>query len=210
MTNEGAGTFVQVIRGRATNRDGLDAHWHRWEDDLEPGAAGFLGATAGVADDGTFVAMVRFDSEAAARSNAARDEQTRWWHELVQHLDDVTVEDATRTDVWNRGGTDDAGFIQIRHGVSNDPARLRDLYVNQQPVRMGPFRPEVLGGMFAWHGDNGFTLSAYFTSEREARSGENLREFESFFHDIDAVMQDVTYVDLRRPWLSSARSRLAT
>ena len=69
---------------------------------------------------------------------------------------------------------------------------------------MGPFRPEVLGGMFAWHDGGAFTLSAYFTSEDEARRGENLHEFEPFFADIDAVMQDVNYVDLREPWLSSA------
>ena len=46
-----------------------------------------------------------------------------------------------------KGGTDEAGFVQIRHGVSDDPTRLRDLYVNQQPVRMGPIRPEVIGGL---------------------------------------------------------------
>ena len=53
--------------------------------------------------------------------------------------------------MWNRGGSDDATFVQIRQGVSSDPARLRHLYVNEQPVRMGPYRPEVLGGLFFGH-----------------------------------------------------------
>jgi hypothetical protein len=200
--------FVQVITGHATNPTGLREHWQRWERELEPTAEGFLGATAGIADDASFIAMVRFDSEADARRNAAREVQTRWWNELLRHLDDVAIQDSTRTDIWAKGGSDDAGFVQMRQGVSRDPERLRDLYVNQQPVRMGPFRPEVLGGLFAWHGDAGFTLSAYFTSEREARSGENLHEFASFFDDIDAVMQDLTYVDLRDPWLTTASTDL--
>ena len=122
-----------------------------------------------------------------------------------RRLRDHSVIDSTETDIWNRGGSDEAGFVQIRQGVSNDLARLRDLYVNEQPVRMGPHRPEVLGGLFAWHGDGGFTLSAYFTSEDEARSGENLHEFESFFEDLSVVMQAVRYIDLREPWYSTAR-----
>lgn len=199
-----ASMFVQVIRGHVTDASGLRSQWEQWERALAMGADGYLGATGGVTDDDTFVAMVRFESEASARRNAAREAQTLWWHATLEHLDDVVVLDCTRTDIWNKGGSDDAGFVQIRHGVSSDPERLRDLYVNQQPVRMGPFRPEVLGGLFAWHGDNGFTLSAYFTSEREARSGENLDEFSSFFADIDAVMQDLTYMDLHDPWMSSA------
>ena len=196
--------FVQVIQGSAKDATGMREQWKRWQQELDASVDGYLGATAGVADDGTFVAMVRFESEAAARRNAAGDVQRAWWRRAREHLDDVVVQGSTRTDIWNRGGSDHAGFVQIRQGVSSDPARLRDLYVNQQPVRMGPFRPEVLGGLFAWHGDNRFTLSAYFTSEHEARSGENLHEFASFFADIDAVMQDLTYVDLREPWLSTA------
>jgi hypothetical protein len=149
--------------------------------------------------------MVRYESEAAARSIDAVSPGAERWRLATRRLREYSVVDSTETDTWNRGGTDDAGFVQIRHGISNDPARLRDLYVNQQPVRMGPHRPEVLGGMFAWYGDGGFTLSAYFTSEEEARGGENLHEFESFFDDISAVMQDVRYVDLREPWFSTAR-----
>jgi hypothetical protein len=140
----------------------------------------------------------------------ARDDQSRWWQEMLEHVDGGgVVHDCSPTDVWNRGGRDHAGFVQMCQGASNDPDRLRHMYVNQQPVRMGPLRPEVIGGLLAWHSDDGcFTLSAYFTSEAETRSGENLEEFESFFDDIHAVMQDVTYIDLRDPWLSSPRHAL--
>ena len=195
--------FVQVIRGSVQRAVGLRAQWERWHRELEPSADGYLGATGGIADDGTFVAMVRFESETVARRCADREAQGDWWRDVLGHLDDVVVHDCRRTDIWNRGGSDEAGFVQIRQGWSSDPERLRDLYVNQQPVRMGPFRPEVLGGLFAWHGRNGFTLSAYFSSEEEARSGESLHEFASFFEDIDAVMHDLTYIDLRDPWLST-------
>lgn len=195
--------FVQVIRGKATDRVEVRREWERWDRELKPMADGYLGSTAGIADDGTFVAMVRFETEAAARREQARDAQTGWWDELCRSLDEVAVHDCIHTDVWARGGSDDAGFVQIRQGRSHEPDRLRDLYVNQQPVRMGPLRPEVIGGLFAWHGDGGFTLSAYFTSEADARDGEHLAEFKSFYDDINAVMHDLTYIDLHDPWLSA-------
>ena len=61
----------------------------------------------------------------------------------------------------------------------------------------------MIGGLFVWHGNGRFTLSAYFTSEDAARNGENLDQFKSFYDDITAVMQDLSYIDLRDPWLSS-------
>ncbi|MEX2293039.1 MAG: hypothetical protein WD691_04565 [Acidimicrobiales bacterium] len=195
--------FVEVIKATVTDRELLRRQWTRWGTELEPGAGGFLGATAGVGGDGTFMAMVRFDSAEAASRNATRAEQTRWWVETMGCLRDIELHDCTETEQWNNGGSDAAGFVQIRQGVSNDPARLRDLYVNQQPHRMGPHRPEVLGGLFAWHPNGGFTLSAYFSSLEAAREGEQLDEFKSFFDDINAVMQDLIYVDLVDPWLSS-------
>lgn len=198
--------FVQVIRGHARDRAGLEQQWKRWQHDLQPTADGYLGATAGVAEDGTFIAMVRFESERAARHNQARADQTTWWQETVACFDgDVAFHDCTETDLWGAGGSDDAGFVQIRQGVSKDPDRLLDLYVNQCKVRTLPYRPEVIGGLFAWHpgGDGGFTLSAYFTSEADARRGENIDEFRTFYDDIAAVMQDLTYIDLRHPWLST-------
>ncbi len=203
MTGTPASTFVEVIRGRATDEAALRHQWERWAPELGSGADGFLGATAGVDAHGTFIAMVRFDSEEAAQRNAVRPEQTRWWLGVVPHLRDIELHDCTETDQWSNGGSDAAGFVQIRQGVSSDPARLRDLYVHQQPAQMGSLRPEVLGGLCAWHGDGGFTLSAYFTSEEAARRGENLEEFAPFFAEIGALTQDLTYVDLRDPWLSS-------
>ena len=196
--------FVRVVRGHATSRATLETEWQRWASSAVNDGSGYLGATAGVADDDTFIAMIRFESRATADQAMGPASE---WSDVLTQLRNPVVRDSDRTDIWNKGGSDDAGFVQIRQGVSNDPERLRDLYVNQQPVRMGPYRPEVVGGLFAWHDDHAFTLSAYFTSQDDARRGEHLHEFESFFDDINAVMQDLTYIDLHKPWLSSAEQQ---
>jgi hypothetical protein len=48
------------------------AQLHRWAADLTPEAVGWLGSTAGITDDGTLVALARFESEEAARQNSDR------------------------------------------------------------------------------------------------------------------------------------------
>jgi hypothetical protein len=52
--------FVQVIEGRVGNREGLQARLAAWMSDLQPGADGWLGTTAGVSAEDTFVAVTRF------------------------------------------------------------------------------------------------------------------------------------------------------
>jgi hypothetical protein len=195
--------FVRVINAHTADPAALHELWTTWERALADSSDGYLGATAGVADDGTFVAVIRFASRIAANRAAADPHLSGCWDEVLRLLRDTVMQDADRTDTWNKGGSDDASFVQIRQGQSSDPARLRHLYMTEQPVRMGPHRPEVLGGLIAWHSASRFTLSAYFTSEEAARRGEKRHEFKSFFDDINAVVKDLTYIDLRHPWLSS-------
>ncbi len=67
--------FVQVIQGRAKDPAGLRKQFQAWDNELRPRATGFLGSTAGVSDDGEFIALARFESEEAARANSDSPEQ---------------------------------------------------------------------------------------------------------------------------------------
>ena len=73
--------FVQVIQGKVKDPEQAHAALDRWSEELSAGAAGWLGSTAGVTEDGTFLATARFESEDAARANSERPEQDRWWSE---------------------------------------------------------------------------------------------------------------------------------
>ena len=64
--------FVQVIEGRVADREALHRQMDRWHAELRPGATGFLGSTAGVADDGRALCFARFESAAAAQANSSR------------------------------------------------------------------------------------------------------------------------------------------
>src|SRR6266511_3042451 len=109
--------FMQVIQGRVADRDGLRRQLDRWNSELKPGAAGWLGMTGGVTDDGRFVVCVRFESAEAAQSNSRRPEQGAWWAETEKTLaEPATFTDSGAIDVYLGGGADTAGFVQILQG----------------------------------------------------------------------------------------------
>jgi hypothetical protein len=68
--------FVQVIQGQVADAEQLRAAMDRWAQELALGAIGWLGTTAGVTEDGRFIALARFTSEEAARRNSDRPNRT--------------------------------------------------------------------------------------------------------------------------------------
>lgn len=200
--------FVQVIQARAKDPAALRARWETWDRELKRGARGFLGSTAGVTSDGEFIALARFEDEASARANSDRAEQNDWWTETAQYLEEPMFHDCTVVDLVNEGGSDDAGFVQVIQGKVTDVDRAREIDAAMQD-RLGNVRPDVIGGIVAWHPQNGrFTNAIYFTSEAEARAKEeetaNAPEFEQYMNEYQAISDgDPKYLDITDPWYSS-------
>jgi len=200
--------FAQVIQGRAKDAAGLKKQWERWDQEIKPSVKGFLGSTAGVTRDGEFIAIARFESEEAARANSDSSAQSDWWEETSQYLSDALFHDCTEVDVMNEGGSDDAGFVQVIQAKVTDIAKSRELEAKMQDG-MTEARPDVIGGITAWHPQNGrFTSAVYFTSETEARAKEkemeSLEGFQEFMTEYQAISDgEPKYLDLPDPWMSS-------
>ena len=163
--------FVQVIQGRTSDAAGLRAALDRWEQDLAPGADGWLGSTGGVTADGRSIGVVRFESEDAARRNSQRPEQDAWWAETSKLYDgEVTFLESTEVDVDLQGDPDQAGFVQVMQGRTSDPQRARELMA-QDPDMWATFRPDVLGSLAALHEGGAYTMVLYFAPRpRPARA----------------------------------------
>lgn len=196
--------FVQVIQGQVADRDQLHQAFDQWMRDVSPGAAGWLGTTAGVTDEGECVAVARFESQDAAQRNSERPEQHQWWTETSRlFTDGATFHDCPDAIAFLDEGPDRAGFVQVMEGEVRDPARARELMQGMEQVRQ--FRPEIIGGVDAVHSDGShFTDIIYFTSEAEAREGEQkppppqLRET---FQEQEQLYGDVHFYDLNEPWI---------
>lgn len=197
--------FVQIMQGRVKDAAALRRQWEAWESDLKPAAKGYLGGTSGVTDDGEFIAIARFESQEAARTNSDRPKQGEWWERTAACFDgDVTFQDCTDVEV-DRGGSDRAGFVQVIQGRTSDEQRLRQLSKDFES-REAEMRPDVIGSVTAYHGNGGFTTAVYFKSEAEAREGE-ARELPPELNELMAtwqgLMEDVRYWDLKEPMFSS-------
>lgn len=198
--------FIQVIQGKVRDEAGLQRNMDRWRQELMPDARGYLGTTAGVTEDDTFVALARFESEEAARANSDRPEQGAWWAETEKCFDgDVGFLDFANVRQMLDGGSDDAGFVQIMRGRSDDASRMHELLL-EHTDDMHRARPEIIGGLLMERDDGRYVNALYFTSEAAAREGEQKEIPDGVRADIEEAMRlmgEVTYLDLHEPILTS-------
>jgi hypothetical protein len=199
--------FVQIIQGQVDDPSAMRAALDRWVSELAAGATGWLGSTAGATDDGTFLIFARFDSEEAARQNSNRPEQDRWWSETSQLFrGEASFAESTEVDVDLMGDPDQAGFVQVIRARTTDPNRVREL-MKTDVEEFRDFRPDLLGTLTAIHDGGVMTTIAYFTSEEEARAGEQKEPPAEWMDAMQELQQpsvgEPEYFDLRSPWLAS-------
>lgn len=192
--------FVQIIQGKVRDRDLLERQASAWQQQIRPRAQGYLGTTRGVTADGTAIVIARFESQDAARANSERPEQTAWWEATAPAFDgEVTFHDCTDVDVMFDGGSDMAGFVQVMEGRAVDPAAMRAAGQSMESD-LRASRPDILGGIVAWHGDRDFTQIVYFTSEDDARKGESTMEDDAGTAQWQSMIDGpMSFLDLREP-----------
>jgi hypothetical protein len=199
--------FIRVIKGRATNPPGIRRDLGRWQRQLAADADGWLGSTTGITEDGWSITVVRFASEAHARRNRDRPEQREWWRDASQHLARVISHDAPKVHIYRDGGSDQAGFVQVIQGHTDDIERMASLGRDQDDV-LAREAPHLLGVTVAEHADRpgDFTQVVYFTSEQDARRFAQeppAAADEPVLERLRSLMTNVRCFDLRDPQLLS-------
>lgn len=200
--------FVQMFTGRVSDAAAVRALLEGWPAGVGRDAEGWLGSTAGITADGELVALVRFESQDAARANSDRPEQGRWWESFAANLDgEASFFESSQVDEDVVGDLDTAGFVQVMRGRVSDTARVRRL-ASADPGAWAEFRPEILGSLLLTGDDGTYVMAVYFTSEAEAREGERKQppaELAATMTEMGALeVGEATYYDLRDPGLSSA------
>lgn len=196
--------FIQAITGTVTDVDAMQRLSDRWEQELRPGAVGYLGETVGLTDDNRFVVLARFESAEAAAKNSNRPEQDAWWQEMAKVTENVVVHDCSRVATLFGGGKDDAGFVQVMQGRIKDRAKAEDFFARTAEAErvLGGARPDVIGEVIAMHDDGDtYTDVVYFSSEAEARANETKPlppEAQQMMDDMDAAIEITEFLDLRR------------
>jgi hypothetical protein len=199
------GMFVQVIQGKVSDAGQVRAQLDRWKAELAPGAEGWLGSTGGVTEDGTLIALVRFESEEAAQRNSDRPEQGAWWEGMAAlFTGEPEFRNSTTVDVDTYGDPATAGFVQVMQGKSSNPERVRELMA-ADPTDWQAFRPDILGTVSAGHEGGEWTMAIYFTSEEAAREGEAKEpppEMEAMMKEMESLsVGEPRFFDLKDPWM---------
>jgi hypothetical protein len=192
--------FIQVIQAKSSKRDEVRTLTDEWGE-LPNEGSGFLGGTYGFTDDGDFFAVVRFESKEQAMANSERPETDAMAKRMAELMDGPpTFYDCDDVTVWLDGGSDDAGFVQVIQGRTDDADRLKQVMTDDtDDVRQE--RPDIIGGTFALTDDGTFINTVAFTDEASAREGE---KNSSPPEEMQSVMGDLTFYDLRDPWFVSA------
>ena len=181
----------------------MRAHGDTWRDQLGPGAGGFLGGTYGVTDDGLFIGVIRFESRESARQNSDRPEQGEWAAKMATLMDGpVEFDDYDDVTVFLRGGSDDAGFVQVIRGKVDDVDAAKAMMADTGDL--ASMRPEVIGGTFAIKPDGTFTQTVAFTDEAAARAGEQQEPPPEVREQMGKLFDSATFYDLHQPWFESA------
>jgi hypothetical protein len=205
--------FGQVVRGHTADPAGVRKAMERWRRDVAPRVAGWLGATAGVTQDGRYIASVRFGSENAAMADPVRLERDGWWADTSGlFTGEVTVRHGTVAYMHTTGDPDRAGFVQVIRGRTCDRRRFRELLGAEEPFFS--CRPDILGEIVVEHGESDWTMALYCTTEEEARAGE-LKAMPAQWQAVFAAQQKLMIgepeiFDLREPWLYSPQGSRCT
>ncbi|TMQ83846.1 hypothetical protein ETD83_41065 [Actinomadura soli] len=201
-------TCVQVVKGRTGDAARLCEAADRWHREVAPRARGWLGSTGGVTADGVYFNLMRFDSPRAAHRNDRSRAQGQWWDEVADLFEgEVTVEESTDVETFGRGGSDEAGFVQILRTHIRDREAVRPHVPEEAQRTLTRLRPDMIGGMFCIHPDGTCTGVAYFTSLEAARKGERTEmppEYKAWRDEQMAHFdQEAVFYDLREFWLQS-------
>jgi hypothetical protein len=165
--------------------------------------------TGGIAEDGRSVAVVRFESEEAARRNSERPEQDRWWAETEKLFDGgATIRNSTDVTVEVHGDPDQAGLVQIMQGRSSDPERAKQLMA-QDSDKWAALRPDMIGSVAVGHDGGAYTMVMYFTSEADAREGERKEvppELQANMEEMNKLsVGEPEFFDLKQPVIRSPK-----
>ena len=175
-------------------------HGERWQRDLRPGAIGYLGVTRASLPKVAPIAIVRFEDEASAPRMRQRPEQKAWFEDMAKLYDgEPTFTESSDVTEWMGGGSDDAGFVQIMKFTGADRAQVEKMDAALEPL--ADQRPDIIGGLRIWTGPDSCIDVAYFTTEEEARKGEQAEMPDEIKELMSEFEGEIEYLDLTDPQL---------
>ncbi len=199
--------FAQVIRAKVLDAQAVESQFRRWKSEVAAGMSGWHDVTGGVTGEGVLVSVTRFESAEQARRHFGRQEYDAWWKDTRALLSDEPTfyESEDVTELW-KGPLGDAGFVQMMLATVADRTTVERIEEDSDDA-FRRWRPDALGGYRVWLPHGRMLAVDYFSSEAEARAGEQSeppQDVAEAFPKWMAQMSDQEWMDLPSPWIAVA------
>ncbi len=158
--------FIELVHGRVGERPNLRGRWVPTLTSIADAALGWFGATSGLARDGTFLAMLAFDSEESARITMDGLHDRGAWDELASLVMDLTFRECPNVLASNLRDTGDTHLVHVTQGFADEVGRVVPLF--ERMMDAGGSQRGVSGSLLCWD-DAGFTSIALYLDTVEGQ-----------------------------------------
>ncbi|MGH3098799.1 MAG: hypothetical protein ACRDMV_22650 [Streptosporangiales bacterium] len=162
--------FAETVRGTAVDEAGLREAWARVIQVLGEKASGWLGATAGMAADRAFVAILGFETREMARitMDVLADEAT--WQAVASLAPDLAFREFPNVRAFATAEVEPTDRVEVREGTALDIGRVVSTF--HAAERSIVEDAEVVGGLLCWDERRFVSAALYRRTVRGDQRGE--------------------------------------
>lgn len=159
--------FAEVVHGTDGEAAAVREAWTRTLAAIEGEGTGWLGATSGRAADGTFVAVLCFETEEMSRITMDRLAEASAWDRLAATAGGLTFRECPHVRAFAAGGDEKIEAVEVTQGMVNDVSRVAAAF---HKARLA----DAAAGLLCWD-DAGFACSMlYLRTARAAGQATSL------------------------------------
>jgi hypothetical protein len=154
--------FAEVVHGTDGEAAAVREAWTRALVAIEGEGTGWLGATSGRAADGTFVAVLCFETEEMSRITMDRLAEASAWDRLAATAGGLTFRECPHVRAFAAGGDEKIEAVEVTQGMVNDVGRVAAAFRKAR-------RADAAAGLLCWD-DAGFACTMLY--RRGARAAD--------------------------------------
>jgi hypothetical protein len=194
--------FAEVVHGANGDAAAVQEAWAVALATIEREGTGWLGATSGRAADGTFVAVLCFETEEMSRITMDRLAEASAWDRLAGAAGGLTFRECPHVRAFAADADEKSESVEVTQGMVNDLGRVGAAF-----RRAG--RADARAGLLCWD-DAGFACSMLYRPRAPA-AGESASLAVSgpsaLRRDAASLFADPREHDLSHPWSVLGLSR---
>jgi hypothetical protein len=154
--------FAEVVHGAGGEATAVRRAWTGALAALERNGTGWLGAISGRAADGTFLAVLCFETQEMSRITADRLAEDSAWEPLDKAVGELVFRECPHVRAFAAGrGAEKVATVEVTQGMVTDARRVAAVFAKARGT-------DAAAGLLCWD-DAGFACSLLYRSSARTR-----------------------------------------